>query len=301
MNQENQNNYFQNSRGGQNNITNVQPIPNVQNSTQGQQPIQSSLNFQMPETKVNESQPQQMQNVQSLMQGHQTTENIANSTNQPMQPNLNFQMPESKTNESIQQTTENITNSTNQPMQPNLNFQMPANGINGNTQQSAPNITNSTNQQPINNLTQPLPKQKTNKNVIIIASILIVVAVIATVFFLNRTTTLVCTDSETSVGMDMTMEATMKFRKNEILSITAVMTVDLGKYANQKELFIETLEDSYSSSEYDDIDVKITSDDNKVYVTMKADKNNFKHTGLITSKTLDEARKELEEDGFVCK
>ena len=269
MNQENQNNYFQNSRGGQNNVTNVQPIPNVQNSTQGQQPIQSSLNFQMPETKANESQPQQMQNVQSLIQGHQTTENIANSTNQPMQPNLHFQMP--------------------------------ANGINGNTQQSAPNITNSTNQQPINNLTQPLPKQKTNKNVIIIASILIVVAVIATVFFLNRTTTLVCTDSETSVGMDMTMEATMKFRKNELLSIKAVMTVDLGKYANRKEMFIETLEDSYSSSEYDDIDVKITSEDNKVYVTMKADKNNFKHTGLITSKTLDEARKELEEDGFVCK
>ena len=311
MNQGNQNNSFQSSGESQNNTINSnqglsfkipeskesenqqQVTPNTQSPIQGQQPLQPNLIFQMPESKENGNQQQVTLNTQSPIQGQQ-----------PLQPNLNFQMPESKENGNQQQVTLNTQSliQGQQPLQSNLNFQMPMTEINGNIQQPAQNITNTYSNQPtMNNLAQPHDKQKSTKKIVIIASVLILAVVITVIFFLNRPTTLICTETDTSVGMDMATAVTMKFKKDELTGVKVVVTIDLGEYADQKEFFIEKLEESYSSSEYEGIDLKITSDKNKVYVTMKADKNNFEHMGLVTSKTLDEAKKELEEDGYICK
>lgn len=142
---------------------------------------------------------------------------------------------------------------------------------------------------------------KLPKNIVPIVIGVAAVIVVVLLFFTGGTKTLVCTNSESSYGMKMDMKATMKFKKDNINSVEAVITVDLGSYASQKDYLIELLEEEYSSYEDDGIDVSVTSDSNKVYVKMKANKDNFDEMGLATATTFKEAKKEMEEEGFTCK
>lgn len=180
----------------------------------------------------------------------------------------------------------------NQQSQTNFNQQIP----NYNT-------NNYQNGQPTNPIAQSNDnnnnKQTKNKIPVIIGIVAVVAIVILLVVF-GGNKTLVCTTSETSMGIEMNTKATMKFSRNKAKSLDAVITVNLGRYADQKHLFIEQFERTYASYDNETMDINITSDDENVYINMNAKKGNFSGIGITNTVTYEEAKKELEDEGFIC-
>ena len=67
-----------------------------------------------------------------------------------------------------------------------------------------------------------------------------------------------------------------------------------------KETFIKEFENEYASFAENGLDVKITSDDSKIYIKFNADSKKFEAAGLSTSGTYKEVKSDMETQGFVC-
>ena len=147
------------------------------------------------------------------------------------------------------------------------------------------------------------PASKGNKKIIFIVGgvLLAIVAVVVFILaFTGNSKTLTCTMSETSYGITMDMEATVKFKGDKAKSAVALITVDLGSMASYKDTYLESLEESYSGYETDGVDVEITSDDSKIYVKISGEDTNPDFIGS-SEESYDAVKKDLEESGFTCK
>ena len=103
------------------------------------------------------------------------------------------------------------------------------------------------------------------------------------------------------MGMKLSAELKIKFKGDEISKADIGMTFDLGSFVSYKDTMLKSLEEEYSDDEFNEMDVKITSDDSKIYVKMHATKNNFKDAGFSTAGDYKEVKADLEEQGFTCK
>lgn len=265
-NQNNELNNFNNANNGgmNNNFPNVQPN---QNNMMGNQPLpnqQPNLTFQMPEsvTPVTTQQPQNNMNQTSMPQSSNNMNSFSNP--QPMQ-------------------------------QPNSNMQMNGNPMNGNPNQFNQNMNPYTNLQPTPN------NPSKNKTIAIVAGVVAIAIVAVVAFLLLGSNTLTCSMSDESDGMKMTTELKIKHKKESIKGVELKMTVDLGKNTEFKEYIVEQYKEMFSESEYKNVDVKVTSDKSKIYVTMRASEDDITELGLFTTETLDEIREELEDEGYTCK
>lgn len=221
------------------------------------------------------------------------TNQVNQQPNQIMgQQNVNFEQSNPITN----QFTANTVNQ--QPVNP-VTSQFTANNINPQpSMQTAGTVPPTVN----SNGTAP-KKNKFLVPLIIGISILVVGLIVVLLVFVlgGKEKTMICTNTQSSYGMVMEMEAKMNFKKDKIQSVDALITVDLGSYSSYKDTFIESFEEEYSDYENDGVDVNITSDDSKIYINMKASQSNYDAVGLATSESYNEVKEELEEQGFTCK
>lgn len=275
MNEENNN--LNNQFSGMNNgIPGSTPIPNPQNlgpippiSTP---PVEAQENNQMINPQPVNPQPlnviPNMSNIDSSNQMQQ---------NQGISP--------------IQQT-----NMMPQP-EPSVNNPQPEQSIN-----LQPNLTqdNSISQQPANDTTQ-IQKYKKNNNILIIVSVVAIIAILAIVYatLIKGGKTLNCTMTDSSMGMDMKTNLTIKFKGNQANELNATITVDLGKYGDYKETFIDSFKDEFEQKE--GIETNIKSDNDQVIIEMKATRAGMEVSGYVQDDTYDEVVKDLKAEGFTCK
>ena len=149
----------------------------------------------------------------------------------------------------------------------------------------------------------PTPKKKNKKLIFnIIGSVCgFIIGFVIVHFLLSGGKTLNCTMSENTMGMTLTADLKVKFKGDEVSKANIDMTFDLGSFASYKDTMLESLEEEYSSDEFKEMDVKITSDESKIYIKMQATKNNFKDAGFSTSGNYKDVKADLEESGFTCK
>lgn len=275
MNEENNN--LNNQFSGMNNgIPGSTPIPNPQNlgpippiSTP---PVEAQENNQMINPQpVN---PQPLNTIPN-------TQNVDSSN----------QMQQNQGISPIQQT-----NMMPQP-EPSVNNPQPEQSIN-----LQPNLTqdNSISQQPANDTTQ-IQKYKKNNNILIIVSVVAIVAILAIVYatLIKGGKTLNCTMTDSSMGMDMKTNLTIKFKGNQANELNATITVDLGKYGDYKETFIDSFKDEFEQKE--GIETNIKSDNDQVIIEMKATRAGMEVSGYVQDDTYDEVVKDLKAEGFTCK
>lgn len=113
--------------------------------------------------------------------------------------------------------------------------------------------------------------------------------------------TLVCTQKTTESGMDMEMEATIKFKNDDAKEIDAVMTVDLGQYAAYKDTFIDTFKKEYQEYIDKGVDVEFSSEGTKIIIEIEAEKENMKDVNMFSKEKYEDVKKELEASKFICK
>ena len=277
MNEENNN--LNNQFSGMNNgIPGSTPIPNPQNlgpippiSTP---PVEAQENNQMINPQpVN---PQPLNTIPN-------TQNVDSSL-------LSNSMEQNQGIPLVQQT-----NITPQP-EPSVNNPQPEQSIN-----LQPNLTqdNSISKQSANDTTQ-IQKHK-NNNILIIVSIVAVIAVLAIVYatLIKGGKKLNCTMTDSSMGMDMKTNLTIKFKGNQANELNATITVDLGKYSDYKETFINSFKDEFEQKE--GIETNIKSDNDQVIIEMKATRAGMEVSGYVQDDTYDEVLKDLKAEGFTCK
>ena len=277
MNEENNN--LNNQFNGMNNgIPGSTPIPNPQNlgpippiSTP---PVEAQENNQMINPQpVN---PQPLNTIPN-------TQNVDSSL-------LSNSMEQNQGIPLVQQT-----NITPQP-EPSVNNPQPEQSIN-----LQPNLTqdNSISKQSANDTTQ-IQKHK-NNNILIIVSIVAVIAVLAIVYatLIKGGKKLNCTMTDSSMGMDMETNLTIKFKGNQANELNATITVDLGKYSDYKETFINSFKDEFEQKE--GIETNIKSDNDQVIIEMKATRAGMEVSGYVQDDTYDEVVKDLKAEGFTCK
>lgn len=277
MNEENNN--LNNQFSGMNNgIPGSTPIPNPQNlgpippiSTP---PVEAQENNQMINPQpVN---PQPLNTIPN-------TQNVDSSL-------LSNSMEQNQGIPLVQQT-----NITPQP-EPSVNNPQPEQSIN-----LQPNLTqdNSISKQSANDTTQ-IQKHK-NNNILIIVSIVAVIAVLAIVYatLIKGGKKLNCTMTDSSMGMDMETNLTIKFKGNQANELNATITVDLGKYSDYKETFINSFKDEFEQKE--GIETNIKSDNDQVIIEMKATRAGMEVSGYVQDDTYDEVLKDLKAEGFTCK
>ena len=277
MNEENNN--LNNQFNGMNNgIPGSTPIPNPQNlgpippiSTP---PVEAQENNQMINPQpVN---PQPLNTIPN-------TQNVDSSL-------LSNSMEQNQGIPLVQQT-----NITPQP-EPSVNNPQPEQSIN-----LQPNLTqdNSISKQSANDTTQ-IQKHK-NNNILIIVSIVAVIAVLAIVYatLIKGGKKLNCTMTDSSMGMDMETNLTIKFKGNQANELNATITVDLGKYSDYKETFINSFKDEFEQKE--GIETNIKSDNDQVIIEMKATRAGMEVSGYVQDDTYDEVLKDLKAEGFTCK
>lgn len=278
MNEENNN--LNNQFSGMNNgIPGSTPIPNPQNlgpippiSTP---PVEAQENNQMINPQpVN---PQPLNTIPN-------TQNVDSSL-------LSNSMEQNQGISPIQQT-----NMMPQP-EPSVNNPQPEQSIN-----LQPNLTqdNSILKQPANDTTQ-IQKHKNKNNILIIVSIVAVIAVLAIVYatLIKGGKKLNCTMTDSSMGMDMETNLTIKFKGNKANELNATITVDLGKYGDYKETFINSFKDEFEQKE--GIETNIKSDNDQVIIEMKATRAGMEVSGYVQDDTYDEVVKDLKAEGFTCK
>ena len=238
--------------------------------------------------------------------------NMMNNNEQPM--NQGMQNPQMMDSGMMNQEIPNPQNMNSGMM--NQGMQNPQNMNSGMMNQEIPNPQNMNsgmmnqeipNPQNMNSGVQnPNVQPKTsngNKKVLFIVGGILLAVVAVVVFILALTgnsKTLTCTMSETSFGVTMDMEATVKFKGDKAKSAVALITVDLGSMASYKDTYLESLEESYSDYEKDGVDVEITSDDSKIYVKISGEDTNPDFIGS-SEENYDAVKKDLEESGFTCK
>ena len=277
MNEENNN--LNNQFSGMNNgIPGSTPIPNPQNlgpippiSTP---PVEAQENNQMINPQpVN---PQPLNTIPN-------TQNVDSSL-------LSNSMEQNQGIPLVQQT-----NITPQP-EPSVNNPQPEQSIN-----LQPNLTqdNSISKQSANDTTQ-IQKHK-NNNILIIVSIVAVIAVLAIVYatLIKGGKKLNCTMTDSTMGMDRETNLTIKFKGNQANELNATITVDLGKYSDYKETFINSFKDEFEQKE--GIETNIKSDNDQVIIEMKATRAGMEVSGYIQDDTYDEVVKDLKAEGFTCK
>lgn len=277
MNEENNN--LNNQFSGMNNgIPGSTPIPNPQNlgpippiSTP---PVEAQENNQMINPQpVN---PQPLNTIPN-------TQNVDSSL-------LSNSMEQNQGIPLVQQT-----NITPKP-EPSVNNQQPEQSIN-----LQPNLTqdNSISKQPANDTTQ-IQKNK-NNNILIIVSIVAVIAVLAIVYatLIKGGKKLNCTMTDSSMGMNMETNLTIKFKGNQANELNATITVDLGKYSDYKETIINSFKDEFEQKE--GIETNIKSDNDQVIIEMKATRAGMEVSGYVQDDTYDEVVKDLKAEGFTCK
>ena len=277
MNEENNN--LNNQFSGMNNgIPGSTPIPNPQNlgpippiSTP---PVEAQENNQMINPQpVN---PQPLNTIPN-------TQNVDSSL-------LSNSMEQNQGIPLVQQT-----NITPQP-EPSVNNPQPEQSIN-----LQPNLNqdNSISKQPASDTTQ-IQKHK-NNNILIIVSIVAVIAVLAIVYatLIKGGKKLNCTMTDSSMGMDMETNLTIKFKGNQANELNATITVDLGKYSDYKETFINSFKDEFEQKE--GIETNIKSDNDQVIIEMKATRAGMEVSGYVQDDTYDEVVKDLKAEGFTCK
>ena len=277
MNEENNN--LNNQFSGMNNgIPGSTPIPNPQNlgpippiSTP---PVEAQENNQMINPQpVN---PQPLNTIPN-------TQNVDSSL-------LSNSMEQNQGIPLVQQT-----NITPQP-EPSVNNPQPEQSID-----LQPNLTqdNSISKQSANDTTQ-IQKHK-NNNILIIVSIVAVIAVLAIVYatLIKGGKKLNCTMTDSSMGMDMETNLTIKFKGNQANELNATITVDLGKYSDYKETFINSFKDEFEQKE--GIETNIKSDNDQVIIEMKATRAGMEVSGYVQDDTYDEVVKDLKAEGFTCK
>ena len=277
MNEENNN--LNNQFSGMNNgIPGSTPIPNPQNlgpippiSTP---PVEAQENNQMINPQpVN---PQPLNTIPN-------TQNVDSSL-------LSNSMEQNQGIPLVQQT-----NITPQP-EPSVNNPQPEQSIN-----LQPNLTqdNSISKQSANDTTQ-IQKHK-NNNILIIVSIVDVIADLEIVYanLIKGGKKLNCTMTDSSMGMDMETNLTIKFKGNQANELNATITVDLGKYSDYKETFINSFKDEFEQKE--GIETNIKSDNDQVIIEMKATRAGMEVSGYVQDDTYDEVVKDLKAEGFTCK
>lgn len=277
MNEENNN--LNNQFSGMNNgIPGSTPIPNPQNlgpippiSTP---PVEAQENNQMINPQpVN---PQPLNTIPN-------TQNVDSSL-------LSNSMEQNQGIPLVQQT-----NITPKP-EPSVNNPQPEQSIN-----LQPNLTqdNSISKQSANDTTQ-IQKHK-NNNILIIVSIVAVIAVLAIVYatLIKGGKKLNCTMTDSSMGMDMETNLTIKFKGNQANELNATITVDLGKYSDYKETIINSFKDEFEQKE--GIETNIKSDNDQVIIEMKATRAGMEVSGYVQDDTYDEVVKDLKAEGFTCK
>ena len=140
------------------------------------------------------------------------------------------------------------------------------------------------------------------KNIFIVMGIILVILFIVVLYiFLFNFKTLTCSISEDTMGIDLSTELKMKFKGKDVSNADISMVFDLGTFSNYKEQMLKTIENQYSSEEFKKMNLKITSDDTKIYVNMQSTKENFKEAGFSTEGTYKEVKADLEQQGFTCK
>lgn len=221
--------------------------------------------------------------------------NLNNGINNiPNQQPMNNQQPV-MSQQNVQPNANPVVNEFNsnvqyqQPVMPQQNVNPVVNEFNSNTQY----------QQPVNN--QPKKKNKFLLPLIIGISVFVVTLVVVLIVLLGGNKTLNCTRTETNSGMEMKMDATISFKSKKVSSAKVSVVVDLGNYASYKDVFINSFKEEYEKQAKDGIKVNITSDDSHVYINMEASRDNYDVLGFVTAKDYNEAKKELEADGFTCK
>lgn len=275
MNEENNN--LNNQFSGMNNgIPGSTPIPNPQNL--GPIPPISTPHVETQENN-------QMINPQPV--NPQPLNVIPNMSN----IDSSNQMQQNQGISPIQQT-----NMMPQP-EPSVNNPQPEQSIN-----LQPNLTqdNSISQQPANDTTQ-IQKHKKNNNILIIVSVVAIIAILAIVYatLIKGGKTLNCTMTDSSMGMDMKTNLTIKFKGNQANELNATITVDLGKYGDYKETFIDSFKDEFEQKE--GIETNIKSDNDQVIIEMKATRAGMEVSGYVQDDTYDEVVKDLKAEGFTCK
>ena len=221
--------------------------------------------------------------------------NLNNGINNiPNQQPMNNQQPV-MSQQNVQPNSNPVVNEFNsnvqyqQPVMPQQNVNPVVNEFNSNTQY----------QQPVNN--QPKKKNKFLLPLIIGISVFVVTLVVVLIVLLGGNKTLNCTRTETNSGMEMKMDATISFKNKKVSRAKVLVVVDLGNYASYKDVFINSFKEEYEKQAKDGIKVNITSDDSHVYINMEASRDNYDVLGFVTAKDYNEAKKELEADGFKCK
>ena len=278
MNEENNN--LNNQFSGMNNgIPGSTPIPNPQNL--GPIPPISTPHVETQENnQMINPQPVNPQPLNTIP----NTQNVDSSL-------LSNSMEQNQGIPLVQQT-----NITPQP-EPSVNNPQPEQSIN-----LQPNITqdNSISQQPANDTTQ-IQKHKKNNNILIIVSVVAIIAILAIVYatLIKGGKKLNCTMTDSSMGMDMETNLTIKFKGNQANELNATITVDLGKYGDYKETFINSFKDEFEQKE--GIETNIKSDNDQVIIEMKATRAGMEVSGYVQDDTYDEVVKDLKAEGFTCK
>ena len=192
---------------------------------------------------------------------------------------------------------------TGQPVQqPQMFNQVPQQPV------QQPQMFNQVPQQPVQ--PQPIqapagqPQNKSNNKLFIIGGIcLAIVAVIVLLIALTGGAggkKLVCTMEEDISGMNLKATITANYSGNNITKMNIDMAYDLGEFSSYKDMVKESLETEFEEYKEKGVKVNISDKGDIVNINLEANKENFKELGYATSSDYEEAKKELEDSGFVC-
>ena len=149
------------------------------------------------------------------------------------------------------------------------------------------------------------PQKKSNNKLFIIGGIcLAIVAVIVVIIALTGGAggkKLVCTMEEELSGLDFKATITASFKGNNVSKMNIDMSYDLGDLSSYKDMLMESLESEFEEYKENGIKINISDKGDSVNINMEATEKNFKELGYATSESYEDAKKELEDSGFVCK
>ena len=225
----------------------------------------------------------------------------------PMDTNIN--------NAPLQDNNTNSFVNNNAPMQDNNMNGFINNGVpmqNSSNEQSFQTNNQATNfSQPAMNINQQPQNQGSKiKPAYIIGGVAVILVIIGVIlaFMFFRTKTVSCSfHNSLSDGLNVNMTVNTKFKHKKVNNVEMKMEYKLSSdYVNYIDKLYEQLDETYKSyDEKDGVDVKINKDDNKITITITADKNGLKSLNDINSSDLDvsydEFIEEMEDANFSCK
>jgi len=148
-----------------------------------------------------------------------------------------------------------------------------------------------------------MDKIKENKNIVIGAVAVLVVAIVI-FFFMKGGKKLTCTMNESQSGMSMTSKITVKFNGDKAKSVKANMSVDFGKSSQAKsmaKLFKSEFEDEAEDVKKAGGKATIKVDGGKVTLDMSAENKGLSSVTGSSKESYKEIKKSLESAGYSCK